>query len=184
MSWSIQLGKALSRPAYVFLATVIGWLVFTLAVWLPNVRLIYVVLSSNTSVIIEKIGFLFSLYGSIGTNFTSISALYTIVIAVLFGINISLLTYYIRNVRGGVREIKSTSAVGISGLVSGMFGIGCAACGTFILTSVLALFGVTGMLAYLPFGGEEFGFLGVGLLVYSIHKVKKKINSPLMCETT
>ena len=83
--------------------------------------------------------------------------------------------------RTGSPNVKGVGVAGIGGLVSGVFGIGCAACGTFIFTSVLALFGVGGILAYLPFGGEEFGFLGVALLVYSVYSLTKKITDPLVC---
>ena len=83
--------------------------------------------------------------------------------------------------RGGTSSLRGTGLSSIGGLVSGIFGIGCAACGTFIFTSVLTLFGVGGILAYLPFGGEEFGFLGVGLLLYSLYTLTKKITDPLVC---
>ncbi len=174
--------KVFGQLQYLALASLIVAIVFTFAVWLPNLKLIAIVLSSNTATLSEKLSFLFSLYGSIQTNFTTVSASYTILIAILFGINIALLTYYIKRSRGGVRSVKGTGAAGIGGLVAGIFGIGCAACGTFILTSALALFGVGGVLAHLPFGGEEFGFLGVGLLLYSIHVLTKKINDPLVCQ--
>ncbi len=130
----------------------------------------------------EKASFVWSLYGSIGTNFTVVSASYTIAIAILFGVNIALLAYYIARMRGGARRVGSTSAAGFGGLIAGIFGIGCAACGTFIFTSVLALFGASGFLAILPLGGEEFGLLGVLLLMYSIYLLAKKINDPLVCE--
>ncbi len=174
--------KVFGQLQYLALASVIAAIVLTFAVWLPNLKLIAIVLTSNTSTVSEKLSFVLSLYGSIQTNFSAVSASYTILIAILFGINIALLTYYIKRSRGGVRSIKGTGAAGIGGLVAGIFGIGCAACGTFIFTSVLALFGVGGILAYLPFGGEEFGFLGVGLLLYSIYVLTKKISDPLVCQ--
>ena len=177
-----QLTYVFKKPEYIVLATLISGVVFTLAVWLPNFKLVGIILSSGTASVYEKLSFLFSLYGSIGTNFTAVSATYTIVIAILFGINIALLTYYIRKVQSGVGNIKSTGATSIGGLVGGMFGIGCATCGTFILTSVLALFGASGVIAFLPFGGEEFGFLGVGLLLYSIYVLTKKMEEPLKCD--
>ena len=176
-----QFRTVFPRAAYVLLTLTITWVVFTSAVWLPNSRLIGVVLLSGTASVSEKFGFLMSLYGSIGTNFTPVSASYTILIAVLFGINFSLFVYYIRRVRSGARRLKSTGAASLGGLVSGVFGIGCAACGTFILTSVLTLFGVSGIIVYLPLGGEEFGFLGVGLLLYSLHGLREKIDEPLLC---
>jgi hypothetical protein len=172
----------LVKPRYAFLAIVVSVIVFTIAVWLPNLALISIVVQKAT--ISEVMSLLWSLYGAIGTNFTLISASYTIAIAILFGVNMALLMYYIQRARGGAREVKSGGAAGIGGLISGIFGIGCAACGTFILTPPLALFGATGLLALLPFGGEEFGFLGVGLLVYSIYILTKKIDKPMVCEIT
>ncbi len=167
---------------YFTLVIVVGFLVFTSAIIIPNVAAISSVFQSSAT-LSTKFQFVFSLYGSIGTNFTLISAAYTVLIATFFGIQIALLTYYIRKVRGGVTRIKGLSAMGLGGVISGALGIGCAACGTFVLTSVLALFGGAGVLAYLPFGGEEFGIIGVGLLTYSIYLLLKRIDKPLTCPT-
>jgi len=164
---------------YVLLATVFTFLVFTFIVWLPNISLIVQIAGSDSIAWLDKLNFLGSLYGSIATNFTVVSATYSILIAVLFGISVSLFLYYIRQQHGIVSS--SATATSIGGLVSGFFGIGCAACGTFILTSTLTLFGATSILAFLPFGGEEFGFLGVGLLGYSIYKTAQLICKPNVC---
>lgn len=177
-----QLLTVFKKPRYSFLAAVIALVVFTAAVWLPNLSLIGTVLTTSSATFFDKLSFLLSLYWAIGSNFTLFSAIYTVAIAILFGINLTLLIYYIRRVSGGVRGMKVTGAAGIGGLVSGIFGIGCAACGTFILTSVLTLFGATGFLALLPLQGEEFGILGVVLLMYSIYLLLKKIGDPLVCE--
>lgn len=172
----------LLRPAYLFTASMVAMVVFALAVWLPNLRLIYTVLLSDTIPALSKLKLFVTLFGSIQTNFTIISASYTIAIAILFGVNIALLIYYVRSIREGLKGAKLTGATGIGGLVSGVFGIGCASCGTFILTSVLALFGASGVVAFLPLGGEELGLLGVGLLAYSIYLIAKKLREPLTCE--
>lgn len=182
MRWSV-LKTVFSKFKYLLIASSVSILVFSFAVWLPNLSLLSRVLHPDSAgSMTDKAGFLFSLYGSIGTNFTVISASSTIAIAILFGMNIALLAYYIARARGGVRGVGSTGAAGMGGLISGIFGIGCAACGTFIFTSVLALFGATGLLVLLPFGGEEFGFIGVALLLYSTYLLVKKINDPLVCE--
>lgn len=178
-----QFGTVFAKPAYVLTASLIAWMVFTVAVLLPNIQLIGVVVFSNTASVVEKINFFLSLYGSIGTNFTPLSALSTIAIAILFGINLTLLVYYLRRVRGAAGGVTATNVAGIGGLVSGMLGIGCAACGTFVLTSVLALIGAGSIVAYLPFGGEEFGFIGIGLLLHSIALLLKKIERPLVCDS-
>ncbi len=184
MQWSV-LKTVFSKFKYLLIAFVVSVSVFSFAVWLPNFSLLSRVLHPDSAgSMIEKADFVLSLYGSIETNFSAVSASYTVAIAILFGVNVALLAYYITRARGGARSVGSTGAAGLGGLVSGIFGIGCAACGTFIFTSVFALFGATGLLAFLPFGGEEFGFLGVGLLIYSIYLLTKKINDPLVCTIT
>ncbi len=175
------LTKVFRNPYYSLLTLLITGLIFSGAVWLPNLQLIAVV-AKNAS-LGELISLLLDLYGAIGSNFSFVSAVYTVVIALLFGINVSLLTYYIQRMKGGLSGIRSTGVSSVSGLISGIFGIGCAACGTFIFTSILTLFGIGGIIAYLPFGGEEFGFIGVGLLLYSNYILINKINDPLICPT-
>jgi len=176
--------RSLLRPGYVSIAVAVAVFVFTVAVWLPNIRLISIVVSADSASLTEKIHFLLTLYGSIETNFTLVSALYTVAIAVLFGFNSVLFLYYIKKVRTGSQNVGRVGLASIGGVLSGMLGIGCAACGTFVLTSVLALFGGVGVLASLPFGGEEFGFIGVGLLLFSGYALVKKINDPLQCKVT
>jgi len=166
---------------YVFLAVLVALATFTVAILLPNTKLVSQVVPDATIALGAKLRLLFSLFGSIQTNFTLISATYTIAIAVLFGINIALFVYYIRtrrSVTGG-----TNAAAGIGGVVSGMFGIGCAACGTFILSWVLGLIGAAGLISFLPLGGEEFGILGLILLAFSVYMVARKVQEASVCKT-
>jgi len=174
------LKQVFSAKRYLAFGIIIAFIVFALAVWLPNFKLVFQILTSSTASIADKFGILVGLFGSIKTNFTFISATYTIAIAVLFGINVAMIAYYMR--RNKQLAGSKGVAVGFSGLVSGFFGIGCAACGTFILGPLLALVGAGGLITLLPLGGQEFGFLGVGLLVFSIFLIVKKINTPAVCE--
>ena len=164
---------------YLLIGTITAFLVFALAVWLPNFRLIVGVMTSSVADFSDRWGILAGLFGSISTNFTIISATYTIMIAVLFGINLAMLIYYMSRNRENAGSGGITAGVG--GLVSGFFGIGCAACGTIVLGPLLALIGVGGVVALLPFGGQEFGFLGVGLLGFSVFLIAKKISAPAIC---
>lgn len=174
------LQKVFSSPSYIVLAITIAIAVFSFAVWLPNWRLIFIVITSPSVSFTEAVNIIFSLFLSIGTNFTAVSASYTIAIAILFGINIALLTYYISKRRGAIQG--KGGVLGIGGLISGVFGIGCASCGIFILTAVLALIGAGGIIAFLPLGGEEFGILGVILIGYATYWTAKKIEEPLVSE--
>lgn len=173
----------LRKPAYSAMAVLVSVIVFTFAVLLPNFQLITVVFLSNASTIVEKGLLILSLTGSIQTNFTVLAAGTVLLVSVLFGLQVALLAYYVKRARSGIK-VGTISASSLGGLVSGMFGIGCAACGTFVLTSLLTLLGVSGLLVFLPFGGEEFGFIGVALLVYSIYILTNRIKDPMVCEIT
>lgn len=183
------LKKVFLKPVYLLIASLVGLSVFMLAVWAQNLHSIWNVVSSSSISISQKVSFLSSFVGSIQTNFTLLSASYIIINAVLFGINVALVVYYIRIKRSVLLQTElnadasSTGAfgMGIGGLFSAILGIGCAACGSIILTPLLALVGASGLLAVLPLAGGEFGILGGALLLFSIYLVLKKIKEPLLC---
>ncbi len=171
--------QILTTPKYLLLALVASVVIFTAAIWLPNLKLILIVLASAS--LPDSLRFLGSLYGSIYTNFAVVSAAYTLSISLLFGTQVAFLTYYVRRVHRQFSGVGNAGTASILGLVSGALGIGCAACGTFIFASVLALFGTASVITFLPLGGQEFGFVGVALLVYANYSLLKKINAPLVC---
>jgi hypothetical protein len=174
------LQKVLRKPAYVILALVVCVLVFVFAVWLPNIRLIVSIVSSPDVPLSSKIELPLSLLGSITTNFTLLSASYTIIIAVLFGMYIAMLFYFLKR---RIKEVRHGGiATGFLGITSGILGVGCGACGAFLLTSFLSLIGAGGVLALLPLGGSEFGILGVILLALALRATAKQIENPLVCE--
>lgn len=174
------LKKVFSRFRYIIIAGVVAFAVFVLSVWLPNLKLIRQVVVSPAAEVSDKFSVLAGLLGSIQTNFTGFSAFYTIAIAVLFGVNTAMVAYYI-----GQRKkfaIQTGMATSFGGLISGLFGVGCAACSTLVLGPLLSLVGAGGVVAFLPFGGREFGVFGVGLLGFSIFVVSKKLQEPLICK--
>lgn len=174
------LQKVFRKPLYVILALVISASVFVFAVLLPNIRLVAGIVSSLDISLSSKFELPISLLGSIGTNFTLLSAAYIIIISILFGMYIAMVIYFLRR---RIRDIKQSGiATGFLGITSGVLGVGCGACGAFLLTSFLSLVGAGGILAFLPLGGSEFGILGVALLSFALYKVAKQIENPLVCK--
>lgn len=179
MSIVVQaLRKVLRRPLYVILAAIVGFVVFMFATWLPNLGLIADILRSNAP-LAQKIEIPFSLLGSIATNFSLLSASYTIGIAVFFGLNVALAVFLLR--RRAMNARHSGMATSVLGIVSGAFGIGCAACGSFLFTTILAWFGAASVITLLPLAGAEFGLLGLALLMLSLYLTAKQIESPAVC---
>lgn len=167
------LKKVFRKPKYIVLSLCTSFLVFAFAVWLPNARLIVTIMGHPGISFSERVEIPITLLGSIVTNFTLLSALYTIVIAILFGIHVSMVVYMVREKIAFLR--KSGLASGFLGIVSGILGMGCAACGSLLLTAGISLVGASAILSFLPFNGAEFGILGVLLLWISLYKIAKRI---------
>src|SRR3990167_11259388 len=149
------LQKVFRKPQYTLIALTTSAAVFAFAVWLPNLPLIVRIMGHPGVSFWQKLDLPISLLGSIVTNFTPLSASYTIAIAILFGANLSMILYFLRR---RVAEVKRSGiTTGFFGIASGVVGMGCAACGSFLLSSILSLFGVAGVLAFLPLDGGEFG---------------------------
>lgn len=174
------LQKVFRKPVYVVLVLIVSALVFAFAVWLPNIRLVADIVSSPDVPFASKLKLPISLLGSIATNFSMLSASYIVAIAILFGVSVAMIVYFLRR---RVTEVRQGGFVtGFLGVASGTIGIGCAACGSFLLTSGLALIGASGVLTFLPLAGGEFGILGVILLIVSIHGTAKQIQNPAVCK--
>lgn len=176
------LQKVFRKPQYALLALITSAAIFAFAVWLPNLPLIVQIMGHSGIPFSQKLDLPISLLGSIVTNFTWLSASYTIAIAILFGMNIAMMVYFLRR---RVDEVRQAGvATGLFGITSGVIGMGCAACGSLLLTSVLSLVGASGILAFLPLNGGEFGILGVVLLGTSLYMTAKKIQNPAICKIT
>lgn len=172
-------GQVFMRPPYIALAGALAVLTFLLAVWFPNLGLIGEVFSNPDAPLAIKLNVALSLLGGIGTNFSLLSAGYTIATAVLFGINTAMIVYLLKQRQTGAagRNI----AIGSGGMASGALGLGCAACGSLIAGAGLPFLGAAGALAALPLNGAEFGILGVALLFASLLLVSKNIAESIAC---
>lgn len=178
----IVLGDVFTNGGYVLLAAISGLSVLILATWLANLGLVWQVVTSDSIPLSNKIEILAALVRSLGTNFTFFSGTITIAIAALFGTNIALIAYYFRLRQTLTKQAGSGMAVAsVGGLASGFLGIGCAACGTLILSPTLTFLGASTLLTSLPFGGEEFGLLGAAILVLSLVLGAKRIDQLIRC---
>jgi len=162
------------RVPYLAFAAVIAVGLFTMVTWLPNKALLMLALSHDT----------ISFWGLIGAtpqffmaNTTPISAVMTGLVMLLAGINGSMLVYYLK------RRVARDRAAGLGalGMVLGILGIGCAACGSIILSSLVGIGAAARVVGVLPFGGNELSVVGILLLGYSISQIANKITNPATC---
>jgi heme/copper-type cytochrome/quinol oxidase subunit 1 len=101
------------------------------------------------------------------------------VVGSLFGaINITLSYLYFKT--RGASIIKNGLSSG-TGLVFAFLGIGCAACGTALLSTLLGLLGLSSVLGFLPYDGLEIGFIGLAILIVATLVLARKLGSPAVC---
>ena len=120
---------------------------------------------------------LFTLF-DISSTFTTGSLILAILGSLLGGINLSLAYTYMK-LRGEV-ILKSGLYSGF-GLLLAFFGVGCAACGTALLSVVLGFFGMSAMLNLLPYQGQEIGYIGLIFLIFATYSLAQKVATPNVC---
>lgn len=114
----------------------------------------------------------------ITSAFTISTLILAVLGALLGGINLSLAYTYMK-VRGDL-IIQSGLYSGL-GLIFAFLGIGCAACGTALLSVVLSFFGFSTMLSVLPYKGEEIGYIGILILCIATYVLAQKVTAPNVC---
>jgi len=68
-----------------------------------------------------------------------------------------------------------------AGMFVAFLGIGCAACGTALLTAMLGMFGLSSILGFLPYQGTELGVIGLLILAVTTMALAKKVAGPKVC---
>lgn len=155
----------LGGPAYAALAIGSGLVALTGFVGSQNLTLVGDLVVGGSLPVENRVSILVGLYPFLGTSYSALSGVLLVGVAALVGVDLGMLAYHVREhgltVEGG--------GSGSLGVVLGMLGAGCAACGSAILAGVLSLVGAAGAATLLPLDGLEFALLALATLVLSIH---------------
>ena len=142
------------QPKYIVATTLVALTLIAFAAWLPNLHLITKAMTSSTMTLWQKTNLITSLLGSLQTNFTPLSRSLTILSATLSGIQASLLIYYVRRSMLIQKEVGAS----VAGITTSLLGVGCASCGSVVLTSLIGFGSATTFLGILPFRGQNLDF--------------------------
>jgi hypothetical protein len=127
----------LSRWRYAVLATLVAILFFEFIFWMFNMPVLTIILTSGNLSIIDKLNVLASPIKSINSISGTFVVVMMLILAVVQGISIAELTYTIRHQKKiDSKLIGGSSLVGLLAII----GLGCPACGTSLLTPIVALF--------------------------------------------
>jgi hypothetical protein len=127
----------LSQWKYLALSIVIAVIFFEIIYWLFNLNILWIVLSSDSLNIGDKLSFLISPFQSIGNSSGYFSLGLMILLSLTQGISLSVLTFTMRHQQKVDSKLLGESS--IIGLLA-VIGLGCPACGTSLITPVVAIF--------------------------------------------
>lgn len=114
----------------------------------------------------------------LGSSFNTGTLLLAVFGSIVGGINTSLAYTYMKQ-RGQL--ILSSGLYSGLGLFLAFLGIGCAACGTVFVATILGFFGLSSVLHVLPYHGQEIGYLGIVVLFIATYFLSHKVTQPNVC---
>lgn len=165
---------------YLMLALSVGVLVLCVSILLPNISLLSTFLADSAISLTDKLYLVWSLLGALSTNFTPFSAITTVSTSFLVGVNVALIVYLYK--RQKAQLSRNNIAISSLGVFFGMFGVGCAACGSLFLTALLSTFGGISLLTFLPLEGQEISIFGVCVLTYATYTLVQNSIKPIICK--
>lgn len=99
----------------------------------------------------------------------------SVVVAILAGVNISLLVYKIKGATG--TNLKKSGGSTVAGSAFAVFTPGCPLC----TTPLIVILGAVGGLAFFPLQGLELKIISVVALLFSIYWVSRGLQQPSCC---
>lgn len=173
-----SLKEVFRRPGYVGLAVFVAIFIALLAILLPNISFLRHIADSNVFSAGRKAYIFWTFLGSFKTNLTIFGQITTISVAILTGINVAMFVFYLRK-RVIMQKAAGTSVLGI---ISGLVGVGCASCGSVLLSSIFGIGATSSFVGLFPLKGAEFGILGIILLLVSNYLIARKLQDPFTCK--
>ncbi len=155
-----------SKPLYVFIAVFGVLLASSIILWSLNLELVGYILFEAPIGFADKINFFAGTYRDIFITYNSLHALGITVFSLLFGINIMLLLFVIINKRFSSVPKKS----GFGGTILAVIAGGCVACGTSLLSPLLATFGASSTI-FLRDLSLWLNWIASLLMLYSIYRL-------------
>ena len=159
-----------SKPVYLLLATLIAFMIFYLFIFLTNIPIFLQAWSVSGAALFPKVTI--NILNTILAVSGKLPLALMVAIAVMGGVNISMVIFKL------AKRVGGSNFASIGGVAGSMFGAGCPACST----SLLSILGVSGGLSVLPFKGVEITSAGLLLLIVSFYFITKSITECKECK--
>lgn len=162
----LSASRIFARPQYILLVVFGAFLASGLILWSLNLSLVRYILFEAPLTLLQKLDFFFDVYKNLYTTYSGVQGTGIALFSLLFGINLALLVFVLKH--RNIKSIPKKSGLGGFGLA--IIGGGCIACGTSIITPIIATFGATST-TFLRDLSAILSWLGSMLIAYSIYKL-------------
>lgn len=167
------------KPAYLFLAAGVSIIFYEFIFWFLNLGLLQYLLTSPFLNVGDKLHMLIGSYTGIFTLPLSPLAFTLFAVSVFQGVAVAALVYSIRKERAMQRSfLKDFGGTGIAGIFS-VLGLGCAACGTSLVTPILTFFFATSSVAIAEEVGLYSAILALIVSVITVYLTGLKLATRL-----
>lgn len=165
-------------PRYVIAGIFVAFLLFASVVVLSQYDMILSIVGAVGMSIFERLWLAstMAVYGFSAMQTVVSWTLYTIV----FVLTIVYGAVSMRDIHERIR-VRATGRFGLIGSLVAIFGIGCSACGSALLSSIFGFSVATALVVSLPFGGHELLAGGCALLIISIAVSARALAQPRTC---
>lgn len=165
------------KPAYLIFAIVIATLFYELIFWSLNLGLAGYLLTTPFLGPSERFAIFASSFTSLFTQPTSSLGTLLLLVSLLQGISLSMLIYTIRYERQQARSFMGAfGGAGLAGILS-VFGLGCTACGTSLVTPLLTFLFATSSIAAAERVGEMAALLALIVAVITLYLSGLKLSA-------
>lgn len=168
--------QVLRQPSYVLLAAFISVIFYEIIFWFNNLALLQYMVTAPSLSSGAKLEFLASTYTSIWQSTASPLAVGLIILSLLQGIVLSSIVYMVVRQKQTNDSGKVVASSGIASVFATL-GLGCAACGTSLITPILAFMFSSTSVAL----ADSVGFIVVlmGLIVglYALYSAGTKVSA-------
>jgi hypothetical protein len=158
--------NVVAMPAMLLVGVLIAFSMMGLILWSLNLGLLRYVVFESSLAISERISFFLSVYQNIFTDYSYMQAGSVIILSLLFGLNVMTLLTIIK-LRRQASVSKSTT---LGGIIAGLLGSGCAACGTSLLTPIITNIGLASSAVFAERLSVVLNFLAILLLLFSLYR--------------
>ena len=180
MAWKLRCKLAvqgvwavLRRPQYFVLAVVVSIAFVEFVYWFNNLPLLHYVLAVPTLSLITKLQCIFSTYGDLWQSAASPLAVSLLVLSIVQGCTLSVLVYAVKHQKAGMAGFRTISGSGVASIFATL-GLGCAACGTSLLTPILVFIFSSSSVALADQVGFGVVVAGLGAGLYALYSAGKK----------